>query len=831
MKWRKLPLHLQIVFASSLVLVITLMVTTWWNVEQQRQQLIDDVTRQASGLAHMAALASRYMVIAQKLDELESMLISLAFYPDLVELAVMDKDARILSDIQVSESGPKVSFEQLQRTLPVELLQSQQGVERLIIRDKQALIIWQPIQTSTLLGWVLLKIDLSRLSDQEQSILLDNLFAATIVLFIDVLILILILYLPARSFRQAIHFAQYLTERPGEILKLNVGSLEVKNLVDALNTSSFRLKQQHDELNQQHQELDSLNQHLEQRVGERTQELAESRKALVQLHQAVNQSSVAIIMLDSDFKITEFNPAFQKMTGYEPAYVYGTDLFKLIWSDQNTSHLLDDIKNLLEQLESWLGEVIVQRSREDCFWVRMVITPAKNEDQQIHYLLTLDDISDRKDYEAQLIHQAQYDSLTNLPNRLLGMDRLNQSIRQGHRFRKKTIVLYLDLDRFKQINDTLGHHAGDLLLIETAGRLTSSVRQYDTVCRLSGDEFLVILSSVEDAGTVEAIAEKILEVITRPFMIGERELHVHASIGIAVIPDDGVDADEVLRYADTAMYQAKQQGRNCFKYYTHSMNEKAQERLRIDTAMHAALENDELEVYLQPIVDAASHAFCGAEALMRWNSSSIGWVAPDKFISVAEESGLIVAMGEWILYESCQLAVSWPSDGFITVNVSTVQFRSREFIATVEKILAETGLLPQRLHLEITENVLMDDVDEVILTIEKIIALGVELVIDDFGTGYSSLSYLTRFPCSILKIDRSFISRMLEDENSAVLVSAIIKMGHSLGMQIIAEGVETNLQLSILQGQGCDLIQGYYFSKPVPGHELPEFINNSNGGE
>ncbi|HED34835.1 MAG TPA: EAL domain-containing protein [Gammaproteobacteria bacterium] len=826
MRWRRLPLHLQIVFASSFVLVITLMVTTWWNVAQQRQQLIDDVTRQASGLAHMAALASRYMVIAQKLDELESMLISLAFYPDLMELAVMDKEAQILSDVQASENGPKVSFEQLQRTLPTQL-QQDQGAGRLIIRTDQELVIWQPIQTSTLLGWVLLRIDLSRSSDQEQSILLDNLLAAIIVLFIDLLILFLILYLPGRSFRQAINFAQHLTECPGETLELNAGSLEVKNLVDALNASSFRLKLQRDELDRQHRELGNLNQHLEQRVGERTEELAESRKALVQLHQAVNQSSIAIIMLDSDFKITECNPAFQKMTGYESAHVYGTDLFELIWSDQNTNSLLGNIKGLLEQFESWVGEVIVHHSRGGEFWGRMVITPAKDEDQKIHFLLTLDDISDRKDYETQLIHQAHYDSLTNLPNRLLGMDRLNQSIRQGDRFREKTIVLYLDLDRFKQVNDTLGHHAGDLLLIETANRLTSSVRQYDTVCRLSGDEFLIILSSVDDAATVEAIAEKILDVIKMPFEIKGRALHVHASIGIAVIPDDGTDADEVLRYADTAMYQAKQSGRNCYKYYTQSMNDKAQEHLRIDTAMHTAIENNELEVYLQPVVDAFSHDFCGAEALMRWNSSSIGRVAPDKFISVAEENGLIVTMGQWILRESCMQAVNWPNNGFITVNVSSVQFRNREFISGVEEILTESGLAPQRLHLEITENVLMDDVEEVIFTIEKIIALGVVLVIDDFGTGYSSLSYLTRFRCSILKIDRSFVSRMLEEENSAVLVSAIIKMGHSLGMKIIAEGVETDLQLSILQGQGCDLIQGYYFSKPVPANELVEFINKT----
>jgi len=452
MRWRKLPLYLQIVFASSLVLMITLMVSTWWNVYQQRQQLQEDVARQATGLAHMVSLASRYVVISRKYDELESMLISLAFYPDLMELAVMDEKGQILSDVHMTEAGPKVSFDQLQRALPQEL---QSGSEPLVEKGAKKLLIWQPIKTSMLLGWVMLKVDLSRLNALENRILRDNLLAACIVLFIDLFILLLILYLPGKSFRQAIKFAQHLTENPGEVLRLNAGSCEVKNLINALNASSLCLKQQHNELDQQHRELEHLNQHLEQRVSERTEELAESRKALMQLHQAVNQSSVAVIMLDSHFNITEFNPAFESMTGHEADSVNGENLFGLIWSDKNADKLLEDIKRLLNQLEPWTGEAIVHHYNGEYFWIRMVITPVKGEQQQVHFLLTLDDISDRKAYENQLIHQAQYDSLTNLPNRVLGMDRLNQSIRQGRRFKSKTIVLYLDLDRFKQVNDTL----------------------------------------------------------------------------------------------------------------------------------------------------------------------------------------------------------------------------------------------------------------------------------------------------------------------------------------------------------------------------------------
>ena len=821
MRWRKLPLYLQIIFASSLVLLVTLMMSTWWNIKQQRQQLINDITRQASGLARTASLASRYMVIAEKLDELESMLISLAFYPDLIELVVMDKNGKMLSDVHASDSGPKVFYDRLQRKLPAGL---QQKPRALIQKSEQALVVWQPIETSTLLGWVMLKIDLTHANNMQQAILQDNLMASGVVLLVDLFILLLILYFPGKSFRQAVHFAQHLTEHPGEVLKIKGGSDEVSKLIEALNISSLRLKRQRSELDRQNQQLEGLNYHLEQRVDERTQELAESRGALMQLHQAVNQSSVSIIMLDNNFNITECNPAFQAMTGHQEDHACGSNLFTLIWSDQNPSHLLDNVKALLNQFESWTGEVLIRQANGDYFWVQMVITPAKGDHQEVYFLLTMDDISERKAYEEQLIHQAKYDSLTGLPNRVLGMDRLNQSIQQDQRLKKKTVLLYLDLDRFKQINDTLGHRCGDLLLIEMAGRLTGCVRQYDTVCRLSGDEFMIVLAGVDDAATVESIAEKILQIVARPFSIEGRDLHVRGSIGIAVIPDDGIKPDEVLRYADTAMYQAKQSGRNCFKYYTRSMNEEAQERLRIDTAMHQAIENNELEIYLQPIVDPDSAAFMGAEALMRWTSSTMGAIRPDKFIPIAEENGLIISMGQWILYQACMQAMSWSNNGFITVNVSSVQFRNREFATALETILAETGLPPERLHLEITENVLMDDVEEIIYTIKRIIDMDVTLVIDDFGTGYSSLSYLTRFPSSILKIDRSFISRMIDDVDSAALVDAIIKMGHSLHMQIIAEGVETDQQLEILKKQGCDLIQGYYFSKPLPADELLQYV-------
>lgn len=507
------------------------------------------------------------------------------------------------------------------------------------------IILWQPIRTSPLLGWVRLKVSLLRSRTLQQEILTDNILVAVVALLIDLMILLAVLYLPGKSFRRAVGFAQSLTTRPGNRLDVQGGSREINALVDALNVSSADLKRQRDLLDRQHHQLADLNRNLERRVQERTEELIESRKSLVQLHQAVTQSSVGIVMLDNDFCAIDCNPAFQVMTGFDCEKIVVQDVLDLLWSKKNPRWLMEEIRESLKCGKPWRGELTIHHASGDGLWVQMVLTPVRDELGELYYLLTMDDISERKAYEKQLIHQANYDALTGLPNRVLGMDRLRQAIRVDQRKQRKTIVLYLDLDRFKQVNDSLGHRIGDLLLIETAGRLTACVRQYDTVSRLSGDEFLIVLSGVEDAVMVESTAEKILHMLAQPYQIEDRELHVGASIGIAVIPDDGQSADDILRYADTAMYQAKQAGRNHFKYYTQSMNEAAQQRLRIDTAMHTALENGELQLHLQPVVTPDGKP-AGAEALMRWRSAALGPVMPDVFIPIAEENGLIVPMGQ-----------------------------------------------------------------------------------------------------------------------------------------------------------------------------------------
>jgi len=817
--WHRLSLHRQLILVSSLLLLVTLLVTTLWNLQAQRRQLIDEAVAKATSLAQSTALASRDLLVREQYDDLEALLLQLALYPDLIELAVTDPMGRVLADVLQTDQGPMPDYQKLQRQLPDGSAGGKEAPWVMLADDHLA--VWRPVRTSTLLGWVYLKIDLTRVQQQVASMLRDNLMVAVVATVLDLLVLLWVLWWPARSFREAVNFAQQLTRRPGVHLEIEPGSREVGELIDALNRAS-------DDLARRHAELESMNQQLEQRVQERTRELEQSQRRLKRLHHAVTQSQMALVMLDESLRIEEANHAFESMTGHDGHAVIGRDLFELIWSSKNPPQLLDELIGRLRQGQGWQGEITARRANGFRFWVKLAITVIKPDEAGPEasggYLLSIEDISERKEYEKQLIHQANFDALTGLPNRILGHDRLQQAIRIGKRQGKKTVVMYLDLDRFKQVNDTLGHRIGDLMLIEVARRLTRCLRPYDVVARLSGDEFLIVLSGVEDTVTVEGVAEKILHVLGQPFRLEGRDLHVGASIGVSVIPDDGEDADEILRFADTAMYQAKQAGRNCFKYYTQSMNEEAQRRLKLDSAMHDALEREEIELCLQPIVDCPGGRTVGAEALMRWSSTELGDISPEQFIPIAEENGLIDELGAWMLAQACGELARLPELEFVTVNVASSQFRDAAFADRVGDLLHRHELSPGRLHLEITERVLMADQKVILDNIRRLDEQGIGLVIDDFGTGYSSLSYLSRFPCHALKIDRSFIRAMNDDPSSEALVDAIINMSHALGVRIIAEGVETRQQWDAICAKHTDLVQGFLFSEPLTVDEFRRFL-------
>ena len=436
----------------------------------------------------------------------------------------------------------------------------------------------------------------------------------------------------------------------------------------------------------------------------------------------------------------------------------------------------------------------------------------------------LHEINERRLAEARLSYLASHDSLTGLPNRSLLHERLQQVMADSRRRQCKAGVMFLDLDRFKVINDTLGHPVGDALLREVATRLRDSARAGDTVARLGGDEFMLITGEIRNIDDIARIAQKLMDTLARPMRIDDRELFVSASIGITVFPDDGGSIDSLLKNADVAMYRAKEQGRNNYQFYTAEMNARAAERLALENSLRKALARDEFLVYYQPQIDLRSGRMVGVEAVLRWQHPQLGLIPPRRFIGLAEETGLIVAIGEWVLHTACVHGKSWHDAGFrpvrIAVNLSAQQFRHAKLSESIINTLAIVGLRPQYLGLELTESVVMQNPDSAIDILAELHAHGIELALDDFGVGYSSLSYLKRFPLDAVKIDRSFVHGVARDANDTALCSAIIAMAHSLGIRATAEGVETVEQLQWLQEAQCDLAQGYYISPPVSEPQL-----------
>jgi diguanylate cyclase (GGDEF)-like protein/PAS domain S-box-containing protein len=452
------------------------------------------------------------------------------------------------------------------------------------------------------------------------------------------------------------------------------------------------------------------------------------------------------------------------------------------------------------------------------------------DDQQVFqgYRGTGTDITARKRSEQAIHHVAQHDVLTGLPNRSLLQDRLGQAVAYSDRTRRAVWVMLIDLDRFKFVNDSMGHKAGDVLLMTVAARLRSALRETDTVARMSGDEFVVILTEHEDEQLKVDVVQRLMESVAQPVMLGIKEFFVTCSIGVSVYPLDGAPADSLLEMADIAMYRAKKLGRNNFQFYTPSMNEEAMERVRIESALRSALVRNEFVLHYQPQVDLASGQIVGMEALIRWQHPEMGMVAPNRFIGVAEETGLIVPIGAWVIGEACRQARAWHDAGLgalrVAVNLSARQFGADHLLSDLRDVLASTGLPPACLEIELTESLFMSDVGVAVELLHQMKALGITLAIDDFGTGYSSLSYLSRFPIDVLKIDRSFVAAISRDANDAAIVASIVALAHNLKLAVIAEGVETVDQLDYLQRHGCDQMQGFYYSRPLPAAQFEALV-------
>ena len=546
-------------------------------------------------------------------------------------------------------------------------------------------------------------------------------------------------------------------------------------------------------------------------------------------------STAAILVTDPAGYIVQVNEAFCRVSGYRSAEVLD-QLPSMLTADQQQATLLQFIFKQLNQRGSWEGEVWLKRKTAESFPAWVGITAVKDEDGDlVSYVCFFSDISERKASEQRIHRLAYYDALTQLPNRTLFQDRLHTALQHGERHNTWVALMFLDLDRFKPINDSLGHAAGDRMLKEVAIRLTACVDADDTVARMGGDEFTLLLQSqaLRDVALNRAIhvGEQILASLSEPFMLEGREFFVTASIGIALSPQDGNELSQLMKNADTAMYHAKERGKNNFQFYQADMNSSALERLELESDLRHALEQNEFMLYYQPQFSGDGKRLTGAEALLRWHHPRRGLVPPNDFIPVLEELGLVVQVGDWVLRESCRQLREWHQDKVrvpkISVNLSARQFSEGDLDRRIAGILADSGIPAACLELELTESILMEDVVNAMQTLASLKRLGVCIAIDDFGTGYSSLNYLKQFPIDVLKIDRSFVDGLPHGEQDGQIARAIIAMAHSLNLMVIAEGVETLAQLDFLRGHDCDEVQGFLLGRPMPANQFTALFSGA----
>ncbi len=548
-----------------------------------------------------------------------------------------------------------------------------------------------------------------------------------------------------------------------------------------------------------------------------------------QLAAAVFENSQeAILITDPKNRIISVNAAFTRVTGYAAEAMIGQSP-SILSSGRHDQKFYDNLYRELATNDYWQGEIWDKRYNGEVYPKWLSISVIKDEKGEVkNYVAIFSDISERKHAQEKIEYLAQHDPLTGLPNRLLLHDRFDHAVTIADREKTGMAMLFLDLDNFKQINDSLGHEAGDKLLIHIAERLKECIREIDTVCRQGGDEFIILLHEIDDINAISRIAQKILDVIAQPYELEANVVSTSFSIGISLFPNDGKSFAMLQKKADTAMYHAKESGRNAYRFFTEKMNIDTLERFQLLNQLRDAIQKQEFILYYQPQIDIKTGHITGVEALIRWQHSKLGIINPVRFIPLAEESGLIIPIGEWVLQQACRQAKSWHESGLpkitVAVNLSSLQFKRGDIFETVCQALTNSGLEPQYLELELTETILLHDIEETMAVIQKLKYLGVKLSIDDFGTGYSSMSYLKQLKVDKLKIDQSFVSDLVDDSEDAAIVKAIIQLGESLQLNVIAEGVETKRQLEFLKSNGCNEAQGYYFSRPVTADKATHFI-------
>lgn len=556
-----------------------------------------------------------------------------------------------------------------------------------------------------------------------------------------------------------------------------------------------------------------------------------SEQQLRLLKQSLEASYNGVVIADAlepDLPVIYVNPAFERITGYSEAEMLGQNC-RFLQGDDRDPLQIEEIHRGLSRAEN--VHVVIRNVRKDGqpFWNDLYISPIFNAQGQVtHFIGVQNDITEQKRYEQELSFNASHDVLTGLPNRAVLEDRLQQGCKMALRQQRSLAILFIDLDGFKSINDSIGHRSGDLLLVEVAQRMCEQVRAGDTVARIGGDEFIILLVDLTLENDVISIADRLLASIARTYHIQGSDLHVTASIGITLSDGDIEQPTQLIQQADLAMYKAKQEGRNNYQWYTNDLNLRVRERVNLRNELQKAIETEAFELYFQPKIEGCSGQVIGLEALLRWQHPQMGFISPATFVPIAEDTGQIIALSQWVLESACQQIQELLQQGIaspsVAVNISPLQFRRSNFVKSIQTVLKKHQLSAEYLELEITENVLFNNTEKAIEKLQRLKELGVKIAIDDFGTGFSSLSYLKQLPIDTVKIDRSFIQEIISDPRDAAITQGIISMAHHLRLNVVAEGVETEQQLNFLQQSRCDQFQGYYFAKPMPFEALKQYL-------
>ncbi|MFO8141060.1 MAG: EAL domain-containing protein [Marinobacter sp.] len=569
-------------------------------------------------------------------------------------------------------------------------------------------------------------------------------------------------------------------------------------------------------------------------LRDKTAQIANNRQ-LKLLQRCIESSSNGIVVVDviaPDMPVVYVNPTFERITGYLADEALGRNCRFLQGDDYDLSNeqALAEIRKAIARGTD--VSVVLRNYRKDGapFWNDLYLSPIRNDQNDVtHFVGIQNDISERKSIEHQLAYNSSHDVLTKLPNRALLEDRLAQACQLARRYNRHVGLLFIDMDGFKLINDSLGHRTGDQILIEVARRLVELVRSGDTVARVSGDEFVVILPDLAHSNDAQCVVEKVIKALAVPYQVGNETLHLTASVGITSTDGSIREPSALIQQADLAMYQAKQLGRNTWQWFAQEMNTQASYRVKLRNQLQDAIDNEALTVFYQPVIDSRTGQARSVEALVRWQHPEQGLVSPGDFVPLAEETGQIIALGKWVLGQACRDMVRLHAAGFsdcsMAVNVSPVQIRKEGFVDTVKQALQASGLAPESLELEVVESAVLYDTDEVIRTLHELRDLGVRIAIDDFGTGFSSLSYIKLMPANKIKIDRSFIKDVIQNRSDAAITQGVISMAHHLSLEVVAEGVETEAQAAFLRRNHCDLLQGFFFARPMPYADLINYMN------